>query len=62
MNLPAHIIADLNDGMDPSEVFAIYCLRCGEYLGQMQEFEDRPDPGDHNKLCQKCDPERLSDD
>jgi len=57
MRYPPHIQDDLSDGMDPGEVFAINCIRCGEYIGQMQEFEDRPDPGDHDKLCGACDPE-----
>ncbi len=62
MNLPSHIVGDLADGMNPIEVFAIDCVRCGEYIAQMQDFDDRPDPCDHNKLCSACDPEGLSDD
>ena len=62
MNLPSHIAADLANGMNPEDVYAIHCLRCGEYVGQMQDFSDRPDPDDHDKLCQACDMENLSND
>ena len=54
MPIPSHLQADLHDGMDPNEVLAVECQKCGEYLGQLGEWADDDAPWADEELCYRC--------
>lgn len=54
MFLPRHLQADINDGMNPDQVLAVYCKVCGEYQGQVSDFTDIVGFDEDNYVCEDC--------
>ena len=54
MHLPNDLQADIEDGMDPDQVLAVYCKVCEEYLGQFSDFTDIVGFDEDNHVCEDC--------
>ncbi len=61
MPLPRDLQADIDDGMNPVQVLAVYCKRCEEYLGQISDFTDIEGFDEDNYLCEDCEREDPDD-
>ena len=54
MTLPIHRLKDLRDGMSPTSVEAVYCVRCEEYVGQWRELVRRRLFDEDTIECEEC--------